>query len=153
MKDLIVVVVAGLLWTGCQSNQPAGVQGSRPDIPVESLHTLMRTSCYACHNPNAPSHDALIAPPLAAIKYRYQQRYTNRETFVAGMSAFMKWPSAESALMPGAVSRFGVMPATTLTDEKIRSIAVYIYDNEVEKPAWFDEHFESEHGKGRGFGR
>ena len=29
----------------------------------------MQTNCYVCHNPAVKSHDEILAPPLAAVKF------------------------------------------------------------------------------------
>jgi len=108
---------------------------------------LVKINCYSCHNPMSPSHDAIVAPPLAGVKVRYEMRYKDRSSFITAMTAYMKWPSAESSLMPGAVSQFGVMPATTLKDEEIKAIVSYLYDNQPEQPEWFNEHYKSMHGE------
>lgn len=150
MKLLKICVAVAVIGLSCQSNSNSQVPAAEVKNQTDDDQALrmMKPSCYACHNPNAPSHDAIIAPPLAAVKYRYQMRYKSKEAFVSGMTAFMKWPSSESSLMPGAVARFGVMATTTLPDDELKAIAAYIYDHDVEKPVWFDEHFENQHGTG-----
>ncbi len=44
------------------------------------------------------------------------------------------------------------------TEEDLNKIAAFIYDNEMEKPEWFEEHFKEMHpdgkkGRGKGQGR
>ncbi|MCB0631548.1 MAG: c-type cytochrome [Saprospiraceae bacterium] len=107
---------------------------------------LLKQNCYVCHNPAAPSHDEIVAPPLVAAKWRYSQSYSERAAFIENMTAYVHQPAADKALMRGPVRRFGVMPPTTLSEDTIRSIVTYIYDNELEAPDWFAGHFEEEHG-------
>lgn len=122
---------ASIVTTGSLSNQ--------------SILTSMQTNCYVCHNPATKSHDELMAPPLAAVKSRYNMQYENMENFIEGMTSFIKEPKMENALMRGAVKRFNVMPLPNIEEEAIRQIVTYIYDNKLEEPEWFGEHFEEEH--------
>ena len=42
--------------------------------------------------------------------------------------------------MFGAVNRFGVMPKVSFPSDSIKLIAEYLYENDIEKPLWFDKH-------------
>ncbi|WNH09787.1 hypothetical protein [Thalassobellus suaedae] len=44
--------------------------------------------------------------------------------------------------MFGAVRRFGVMQKLPYPDKVIEQIADYVYDNDIEKPVWFEEHYK-----------
>ncbi len=125
---------------------------AQQELPKSEKPAMIAT-CFACHNPKAPSHDEILAPPFAAVKFRYQMMYKTKEEFAQAVYDYVTNPTEEKALMFGAVRRFGVMPALPLPEEQIKSIAYYIYDNDVEAPEWFAEHFEEQHGKGgnRGF--
>ncbi len=81
---------------------------------------------------------------MIAIKKHYVEENTSFEAFQADFSTFLKNPSEENSKMPGAVRRFGVMPKLNLTDEEIEKIALYIYNNELEKPDWFEKHYQKE---------
>ncbi|MCF6279712.1 MAG: hypothetical protein L3J14_05130 [Flavobacteriaceae bacterium] len=116
-------------------------------------YTLMKNNCYVCHNPKAVSHDSLLAPPFVAVKRRYSMQYTNKEEFVDAVINWATNPSKEKALMRGAVNQFNVMPPLPLDKEILKDIATYIYENEVEKPEWFDTHFNEMHPKGMGKGK
>lgn len=107
----------------------------------------LQTNCYTCHNPSSASHDDMIAPPLAGIKYNYQKAYPNKELFIAQMSDFIQEPKKETAMMQGPIKRFGLMPKTALSKTEIQQIVLYIFDNKLEVPAWFPEHFEDEKGE------
>ena len=49
--------------------------------------------------------------------------------------------------MFGAVKRFKVMPKLLLPIEDLEKIATFIYDNDVEKPEWMEEHMNEKKGK------
>ncbi len=121
----------------------------------EEGYNLLKKNCYACHSITAVSHDAIIAPPLMAVKRRYKVSYNSKEAFVEGMTNWVLDPKTANALMRGAVMQFNVMPKQAFKKEDILKITAYIYENELEKPAWFEEHFNEEHpnGMGNGSGR
>jgi hypothetical protein len=115
-------------------------------LPEENGKNILFTTCYTCHNPKVASHDALLAPPLAGIKYKYKKIYPNEVEFITKMTEFIAHPSKEKAVMKGPVKRFGLMPKTALIKEEIEEVVRYIYNNELETPSWFSEHFEEHHG-------
>lgn len=76
--------------------------------------------------------------------------YTTEREFV---NAFTKWtlnPKEENALMFGAVQNFKVMPKLPFNEDDMVKIATYVYNNELEKPIWFQNHFNEEHPNGMG---
>lgn len=105
-------------------------------------YVLLKNNCFACHNPNSNSHDEMLAPPLAGIKMRYMKDYGNRQEFIDAMAGFASNPTKEAAKMQGPVRRFGLMPKPVVEKEELMKIVAFIYDNELEKPDWFDEHHE-----------
>jgi hypothetical protein len=103
----------------------------------ETGYKLMKQYCYICHMP--VSADNMIAPPLFRVKEHYLPVYKTEKEFVDAISHWAKNPSEEIALMPGALRKFEKMPAQYhIPDDTIRIIAKYIYNHEMEKPAWFD---------------
>lgn len=116
-------------------------------------YTLMKNNCYACHNPNTKSHDEIIAPPFVAVKRRYSMQYQSKEEFTNAVINWVQNPNEDKALMRGAVNEFKVMPKLPLDSDVLRNIANYMYENEMEEPAWFEEHSKQMHGRGKGKGR
>ena len=108
--------------------------------------TLMKTNCFSCHSPNA-NFENRLAPPMIAIKKHYITEGVSKKQFIKDFSEFIKKPSAEKSKMPGAVNRFGLMPVMAFTDKQLKTIAEYIYDNEIESPAWFESHFNEDRAK------
>ncbi len=107
---------------------------------------LMENNCYVCHNPKA-SMEKMIAPPLIAVKMYYISENTSKEEFTNAVVEWMKNPSAENSKIPGAVKKFGLMPYQFYPEATIRKIAEYMFDNEIEEPEWFQEHFNKMHGE------
>jgi len=112
---------------------------------------LMETNCYICHSPTATLNDR-IGPPMEAIKRYYINDETTKAQFIADMQAWIKNPNKADARMYGAVKRFGVMPKQAYPKETIEKIADYMYDFEIDKPEWFEDHFNEEHGKSKANG-
>jgi len=90
--------------------------------------------------PDSPSHDSIIAPPMAAVKQRYLMRYPDEEEFVRAIVAWGQDPRADKSIMPGAVDRYQVMPKQDFNTEELTQIASYMYANELEQPEWFADH-------------
>jgi cytochrome c5 len=116
-------------------------------ISTEEGNQLLEKHCYSCHNPKSDSHDSMLAPPLAGIKYKYQEFYPDRTKFIAQMADFVQNPSSENALMKGPVKKFGLMPKVVLSEEEIRTIVAFMYDAELAVPKWFPAHFKEQHGQ------
>ncbi|MFD0797283.1 DUF3365 domain-containing protein [Maribacter chungangensis] len=112
---------------------------------------LLETECYTCHNPKA-DEASMIAPPMFAIKKHYIDENTTKEAFTQDLIRWINDPEAETK-MPDAQRRFGKMPYMPYPDDEVAQMAAYLYDNEVEKPDWFDAHFKKEHANGKGIGR
>ncbi|MBT8221248.1 MAG: cytochrome c [Bacteroidia bacterium] len=159
MKKVILsmVLTAGIISYGCNSKPDNLNQKVVPSEVALIEHTaalseaegmqLLETHCFACHSPKSVSHDEMLAPPLAGIKHRYKTLYPDRNTFISRMTAYISKPSEENAVMRGPVRRFGLMPPTTLEEEKIRELTAFIYDNSLPAPKWFPKHFEEKHGE------
>ncbi|MEM0517258.1 c-type heme family protein [Aequorivita flava] len=121
---------------------------------------LMENNCYVCHNPKT-AEDAMIAPPMIAVKLHYISEDISKEEFIEAMVAWAKNPSEETSKMPGAIKKFGLMPYQFYPENTIRQIADYMFDSEIEEPEWFRGHYKKMHGDrpqmkgkmGRGMGK
>jgi len=160
LKKLFGIVLSVLLLSvvvACKGDKSKATEAQELEpqsakTEVSEGYALMKSQCYACHNPESPSHDEILAPPFAAVKMRYQMFYRSEEEFV---SAVVKWtmdPQESEALMRGAVDRFKTMPKQPFKEDEIQKIATYIFNNKLEEPEWFDAHQKEMHAKG-GMGR
>ena len=155
MKNSIFLLLTILFLGSCTSKiepsytNPVQVDGAKVKQLVENgtAAQLIKNNCFTCHNPAAISHDDMLAPPLVGMKYKYQQAFPQKENFIYNMTNFIATPSKENAIMRGPVRRFGVMPKSVLKAEEIQAVVTYLYDNKIEEPNWFSEHFEEEHGR------
>jgi len=113
---------------------------------------LFQQNCYPCHSVITKSHAEIIAPPMIAVKRRYMMQYSTKDAFVKAVVAYASDPKAENALMIGAVNKFKAMPKQPFKKEDLRKIATYIYENKIETPVWFEDHFQQNHKNGQGMG-
>ncbi len=126
MKSTILFVTALILFlfalTANGQTEPKGYQ-------------LLKTYCYVCHNPNATSHDQMLAPPMMMVKKHYKPAYPDKQDFINAIISWVHHPTEEKALMPGAVRKFKIMPPLAYPEDDLKLIAAYIFDNEMDKPA------------------
>jgi len=157
--NLLLFAIISIFLISCD-NKKAG--DKRKDVTVVEAtiskettedYMLFKNNCYACHSVTAKSHDDIIAPPMVAVKRRYMVSYKTKEEFVDAMINWVIDPKEENALMRGAVKQFKVMPKQPFDKDVIAKIAKYIFENEIEKPEWFESHFEEEHPEGMGNGQ
>ncbi len=154
MKAFFLVFLISLVFYSCKNNQNSNSekfgytdQKLSTDDQNEA-YKKMKTLCYSCHSPTAEM-DMRMAPPMVAVKMHYTKKYDNQADFAEAIWKFMQAPDENKALMKGAVRKFGVMPYLPYKEEDIRAIAAYMYNNELEKPEWFDQHYKEKHGKGK----
>ncbi len=150
---LLVIFFSISLFTACNINTKSeylaiAERAHYPAINSIQEHPgkkLMENNCYVCHNPKA-SEETMMAPPMIAVKMHYITEDTSKEEYIEDMVAWSKKPSEEKSKMPGAVKKFGLMPYQFFPEKTIREIADYMFDNAVEEPVWFGEHYNKMHG-------
>lgn len=107
---------------------------------------VYQSACMSCHALAAKEEG--IAPPLFGVKDHVIKAYPERAAFIQRVSAWVKAPNPNDVLMPGAVKKFGLMPAQTqLNDADLTAVAEFIYDTDFTKPDWYAAHYQAEHGK------
>lgn len=156
MKKTIILLSIGIALFACgKAKEEVKIKDKNILINKEASlinsndpgYVLMKNNCYVCHNPNTKSHDEVIAPPFAAVKRRYSMQYKNKDVFVNAVVNWVLDPNEDKALMRGAVNQYKVMPKLVLEKNKLEKIANYLYDNDIEQPVWFEDHFNDMHGK------
>ncbi|MDX1903991.1 MAG: hypothetical protein SFU27_07520 [Thermonemataceae bacterium] len=150
MKSLFLFLGVLIVVNACQNNPSDSQQKESIMVTNKSLlnegKELLEKNCYTCHSPKTPM-DSRIAPPMVAVKKHYINSKTTKEVFVKEFVNFASNPSKEKSKMPGAVQKFGLMPKMVFAVEDLKKIAVYIYDNDIESPEWFEKHYQEEHKK------
>ncbi len=157
-KKNFIILVLGIVVASCTNGKKEDKISSKSNEEVHIYNneeglSLPQEKCYICHSVTAKSHEEIIAPPLVAVKRRYKMKYKTKNDFVTGITDWALNPTEENPLMRGAVMQFKVMPKQPFNKEEIIKIATYIYYNELQKPAWFESHFNEEHPNGMGNGQ
>ena len=146
MRTLSIIIVLITAVFSCKNSNSSVLKNSQSkSLIVNKAFTeqaegykLMKQNCYICHM--AQSKEAMIAPPLFRIKEHYLPVYQAKSEF---SDAIIKWvlnPLEENSLMPGAIRKFECMPSQAhIPRETLVKIAEYIFDNEMEKPGFFNK--------------
>lgn len=158
MKNLVYLMLSMSIFFSCTGKKEElkdiiDVQTSEMKSHSAEGYELLKNQCYICHSPISSSHDEIIAPPMAAVKMRYGRIYRTRDEFIEAIVSWTLNPDPEKALMRGAVDRFKQMPKQEFKQDDMRKIAIYVYDNKLEEPHWFDAHQKEMHANGKGAGR
>lgn len=163
MKKIGILMVVMIVLSSCNKTKESDHLTVSDKANNENLkasnqeqsqaYNLFKNTCYPCHSVTSKSHDEIIAPPMIAVKRRYLMTYPDKDIFVNALVDFSKDPKDDKALMFGAVQQFRVMTNLNFNEEDLKKIATYIYENDIEKPDWFDAHFKEEHGGKMGKGR
>ena len=157
MKIIIWIAAILLTFTNCNQPKEKTEEAAAPkSIFNEQLndpaYILLKNNCLICHG-GGSSHDAMIAPPMFAIKKHYIDDETTKESFVNDIVSWIPNPKEENTRMPGAIRNYNLMPPLNLPEEDLKAIATFIYENDMDKPEWFDEHEKEMKGKGMGKGK
>lgn len=135
----IVLTVALLTILACQQNDTASFERLKGETTgsaaiaeenktgeTASGEKLYTGSCEVCRSMRLP---AKTAPSIIGLASRYRTVYGNRIDAVAAMVSFMKAPDvANTALGPGAIRRFGLMPAMAMSDKELEKVAGWLWD-------------------------
>jgi nitrate reductase cytochrome c-type subunit len=148
-----------LVISGCRNTKKSEYSlPDKTDTPKEVVaenhpgKKILETECYICHNPKT-SEDSMIAPPMIAIKKHYINEETTKIQFQNDLVSWINDPIHSKSKMPGALKKFGIMPLQPYPEEKVKLIAEYIYDYDIDEPDWFEEHYQKGHGKQQGKGK
>ncbi len=149
-----IFLLSLLIFYSCKKDDRPSYGKKKVVVQNHQGKKLMQIKCYVCHNPTSP-HDQRIGPPMIAIKKHYINKNTTKEEFIRAMQNWIKNPTIENAKMRGAVNKFGVMPKQYFSEKTIEQISEYMFDYEIEKPSWFENHHKQQKGlnKNKGMGK
>ena len=139
-------------FISCKNSQSVDYSKKASNVSYAKEHpgkVLMKQLCYACHNATS-SHDSRIAPPMIAVKKHYVSEHTTQKEFTQDFVSFVLDPSKKNAKMKGAIRRFNLMPKQIFKKEDLEKIADYVYNNKIEEPNWFENHWKERGNKGKG---
>lgn len=148
IAKVIFISVLTALFFSCESSTSTNNNDAAEVLPKELAKglELLESNCFACHSPKG-SIENRVAPPMIAIKRHYIGKTTSKEEFTNDLLSFLNNPNEETSKMPGAVNKFGLMPKMGFSESDIKSIANYMYEADLEKPDWFEKHYQEESKK------
>ncbi len=135
--------VVSIAIFGCTSNSTTEkVEDVDENVTVEQnqlkddvVAQQIVNNCFSCHVPMGSS-ETRIAPPMGHVRSHYLDKYAKKENFVKAIESYVGAPNKESAIMYGAIEKFGVMPNMQFDKEMVHQIASYLYDNDVDSDEW-----------------
>lgn len=139
-------IMATLILTNCVQNtkkQTETTKAKDTQIYKDGL-AILEQNCIACHTPHEKGMGNRIAPPLFAMKQHYLETSKKESEFVNNMTSFLLNPTIEHTKMPRAVQKFGIMPNLGMPKENYEAVATYLFRSELEKPDWFENHYQKE---------
>ncbi len=138
---VVTTVLSVILLGRCQSGQTVDNVTDNNGVRSEYAEgmNLAAKYCEACHARGGGS--IRVAPPLHAIRNHYLEAFPEEGDFIYAMVDFVRHPTREKSVMPGAVEKFGLMSALSYSEDKIEAIAKYLYH--------VDESDGEEKGKGK----
>lgn len=134
--EKIVTLLGLFLLLGCSGNVEAPVtKEEEPEIDMQSLieeeeridrqaHNLLLNTCFTCHNRN-------LAPNMEDVKGLYITEGVTKEQFVETIVDWVFNPTVEKSRNEEARNKWGLMPKQEFKEEDVRTVARYIYDNDV----------------------
>jgi len=157
VKWIFLVSLVLTLTASCDANKKKDKKAIDSELTAQVVvdtigKKLFEQKCLLCHNHVGKVDSTMLAPPFFAVKRRYLRASINKEDFIKNVAYWVNNPIEENILMQGTKDQFEVMPYLAYEEEDIKRIAAYIYDNDIPKPDWFDDHEESHEKEGRGQG-
>jgi cytochrome c553 len=135
---LLLMLILTSSWK--TKKTPVIITDKLPWQSISKAERLFNQKCMICHNTEGKTAETMLAPPFFQVKKRYLMASMDKDDFINTMTNWVKNPSKENALMRGAVQQLNVMPKLGYSEEDIKIISQYIYENDMPKPKWFDAH-------------
>ena len=130
------ILLFGLIILMACANGNNVKQTNEKDEKNKKALALLQSKCFACHNPDLDI-ETRIAPPMFKVRDHYFDSTIKKEDFIKSIVLFASNPSEENSYMPGAIRNFGLMPKQIFKEEDLKTIAEYIYDNDLESDEWY----------------
>jgi cytochrome c2 len=128
MKKGNIWFVVGLALASCGGNEDS-ISSRMKAKMTEEPHRgeeMFKKHCSLCHSFDAPE-SGRIAPLAQDMVNVYKKAYPNQDDFSNALIAFVQQPKEESALMPEAISKFGLMPKQQFPADALGQIVEYLY--------------------------
>ena len=121
MRRVMKRVMSVCILSGLMS----GVSPSIMSAKTLSGQEIFTRNCSVCHSVAPPPKSA---PPIIPLANRYHLKFQTKKEGVNHIVAYLKSPNKNTAIDPQAIARFGLMPAQSLQDSELRSVAEWVWD-------------------------
>lgn len=99
---------------------------TKPETAPPSGKAIYQKNCSMCHSLKPPPKSA---PPIVGMAAHYHEAFKDKDAAVEHMVKFMQAPdSSKSKLERFAITRFGLMPAMPLSEEELRAVSGWLWD-------------------------
>ena len=115
MKRFFLVVGMGLLFNTAADAATKALDGQ----------AIFDRNCTACHAMNPPPKSA---PPIVGVISQYHTKFQTKENGVNHLVAYLKLPKKQNAVEQQAITRFGLMPPSSLSEPELRAVAEWVWD-------------------------
>lgn len=142
MKKLVYTLgIVTIIATACNSETESTTNNTTTESPetvIDSRLALLSKNCFTCHNPekNAPTR---IAPAMADIRVAYLTANEEKDVFVDNFLRFVNTPSEQNSFMPESIKQFGIMPKLSYSQDDLKAIAAYVYENSMTGDEWIKQ--------------
>lgn len=90
---------------------------------------LFNGNCLACHNIKTE----VSAPSMVKIRDVYLDIFPRKEDFVNFMTNWVYEPEEDTAFMPNAIDKYGLMPNLHYDQQMLEDISIYIFETDFSK--------------------
>jgi cytochrome c len=115
MKRLLLMMSIGLLTNSAANATTKTLDGQ----------AVFDRNCTVCHTMNPPPKSA---PPIIGVISRYHMKFHKKADGVDHLVAYLKLPDSKNAVEPQAITRFGLMPPSPLSEAELRTVAEWVWD-------------------------
>jgi cytochrome c len=115
MKRLLLMVSLGLLFNSAADASTKNLDGQ----------AIFNRNCSVCHTMKPPPKSA---PPIMMVISRYHMKFQTKEDGVNHLVSYLKSPKKQNAVEQQAITRFGLMPPSTLEEAELRAVAGWVWD-------------------------
>ena len=137
-NQIVTTIIAGSFFLPLMTSSSWASDGAE----------LFEENCASCHL-GSGSQSERTAPPIFGVRNHYIQAYPKKEEFVSAVVKWLEEPNEAASLMPGAISRFELMPQIEVSADDAEKIAEYIHAGDFNEPGWYKEHYKQEHGENK----
>ncbi len=144
LKHLFIVLI-GLSIASCTSEKKEKKTTKIKKTVTASIsskgYKLMEQKCFICHTakPDPSKRGSMIAPPMAKVQEHYKPQYATKEAFTKAIVSWVKNPSKENTLMPGAIRKFNLMTKMPYDEADVKIIAETLFDMDFGKMPKMEE--------------